>query len=367
MSHNSKTFRERTDERFRKIVEKHPAMRLPAFLGLGALLALYAFASGWKRYALASFLLANILVGSSFAYPVFSEWEGFVSGEVKAEVVPALESTIELAQDEGFDENAVFDEDEEAGEDPDNYDSYSLADILAERETGTEEQPSEAGDDSEALPSEELAEAAVEEAAATVAENVAEAGFFADDWRLLLINKQRPIPDDYEPVLGTIKGYMRCDERIIDDLLLMMQAAQDDGINLVIISPYRDLAYQEQLFNRKIDSYMWRGLSYLEAYKLSAHTVTVPSTSEHEVGLALDITARNYRTLNVGFAETEAGRWLAANSHEFGFIVRYPEGKEYITSIQFEPWHFRYVGREAAKVIYEKGLTLEEFWDKYVQ
>ncbi|MDR0219896.1 MAG: M15 family metallopeptidase [Lachnospiraceae bacterium] len=364
MKHDQKPFREKIDERFRKIVEKYPAMRLPAFLGLGALLLLYTLASGWKRYALASFLLANILVGSSFAYPVFSEWDGFVSGEVVAEVVPAQESTIELAQDDEFDAAEVFVDEEEAEEGLDNYDSYSLADILAEREeTGVGEQADEIEDGLEAQPGEEEAAEVVEELEAAADSPV----FSADDWRLLLINKQRPIPDDYEPVLGTIKGYMKCDERIIDDLLLMMQGAQDDGVNLVIISPYRDLEYQERLFNRKIDSFMRRGYSYLEAYKQSAHTVTVPSTSEHEIGLALDITSRNYRNLSVDFAETEAGRWLAEHSYEYGFIVRYPLGKEYITSIQFEPWHFRYVGKEAAKVIYEKELTLEEFWDKYVQ
>jgi D-alanyl-D-alanine carboxypeptidase len=256
-------------------------------------------------------------------------------------------------------------EEEEAGDGLGDYDSYSLADILAERETeaGVGEQASETEESPVALPGEEEAAEVVEEVGAAADSPV----FSADDWRLLLINKQRPIPDDYEPVLGTIKGYMKCDERIIDDLLLMMQGAQDDGINLAIVSPYRDLAYQERLFNRKIDSYMRHGLSYLEAYKQSAHTVTVPSTSEHEIGLALDITSRSHQSLSVAFAETEEGRWLAEHSYEYGFVVRYPEGKEYITSIQFEPWHFRYVGREAARIIYEKQLTLEEFWDRYVQ
>jgi D-alanyl-D-alanine carboxypeptidase len=190
--------------------------------------------------------------------------------------------------------------------------------------------------------------------------------FSADDWRLVLINKQHPIPDDSEYVLGDITGSMQCDERIIDDLLLMMKDAQNDGVNLVIISPYRDLAHQEMLFNRKIDSYVRIGFSYLEAYKRASQTVTVPGTSEHQVGLAIDITSRDYKSLNAGFADTKAGQWLNEYSYEFGFIIRYPLGKEYITGIEFEPWHFRYVGREAAKIIKEQQLTLEEFWEKYV-
>jgi len=182
-----------------------------------------------------------------------------------------------------------------------------------------------------------------------------------DDWRLLLINKQHPIPDGYEFNLGTIKGNMKCDERIIDDLLLMLQGAKEDGVNLVICSPYRDMNRQEVLFNRKIGLYMKKGMSYMEAYKTTAQAVTVPGASEHQIGLALDIICDSYSQLNEGFGDTEAGKWLAEHSCEYGFILRYPKGKEYITSIEYEPWHFRYVGKEAAMEITAKGITLEEY------
>lgn len=182
-----------------------------------------------------------------------------------------------------------------------------------------------------------------------------------DDWRLLLINKQHPIPDGYEFTLGTIKGNMKCDERIIDDLLQMLQGAKKDGVNLVICSPYRDMNRQEVLFNRKIELYMKKGMSYMEAYKTTAQAVTVPGASEHQIGLALDIICDSYAQLNSGFGDTEAGKWLAEHSCEYGFILRYPKGKEYITSIEYEPWHFRYVGKEAAMEITKKGITLEEF------
>ncbi len=182
-----------------------------------------------------------------------------------------------------------------------------------------------------------------------------------DDWRLLLINKQHPVPESYEFKLGTIKGNMKCDERIIDDLLQMLQAAKSDDVNLVICSPYRDMNRQEILFNRKIAAYMKKGMSYMAAYKTTAQTVTVPGASEHQIGLALDIICDSYSSLDAGFGDTKAGIWLNEHSCEYGFILRYPKGKEYITSIEYEPWHFRYVGKEAAIEITEKGITLEEF------
>ncbi|MDL2301241.1 M15 family metallopeptidase [Lachnospiraceae bacterium OttesenSCG-928-D06] len=187
--------------------------------------------------------------------------------------------------------------------------------------------------------------------------------FTRDDWRLILINKQHPIPEDYTFTLGTITGSMKCDERIIDDLLAMLQGAKNDGVQLIICSPYRDMERQVTLFNRKINRYMNMGMSYMDAYKLSSQSVTVPGASEHQIGLALDIVTDYYTSLEVGFGETEAGIWLEENCAEYGFILRYPEGKEYITGIQYEPWHFRYVGVDAARVIMESGITLEEFWE----
>ena len=156
---------------------------------------------------------------------------------------------------------------------------------------------------------------------------------------------------------------MQCDERIIDDLLDMLQEAEEDGVTLAICSPYRDLEYQQMLFNRKVKRYMNMGMSYMEAYQLSSQAVTVPGASEHQIGLALDIVTDTYVSLDEGFAETPAGKWLAENSYKYGFILRYPKGKEDITGIEYEPWHFRYVGIDAATVITEKGITLEEFWE----
>ena len=185
--------------------------------------------------------------------------------------------------------------------------------------------------------------------------------FSKDDWKLLLVNKQHTIPEDYEFTLGTIKGSMRCDERIIEPLTQMFAAAKEDGVNLVVCSPYRDMARQEYLFERKIKSYLRTGMSYMDAYKRASITVTVPGASEHQVGLAVDIISDTYTSLDEGFANTPAGQWLNEHSWEYGFILRYPLGKEEITGIQYEPWHFRYVGVDAAEIITKEGMTLEEF------
>ena len=185
--------------------------------------------------------------------------------------------------------------------------------------------------------------------------------FSKDDWKLLLINKQHTIPEDYEFTLGIIKGSMRCDERIIEPLTQMFAAAKEDNVNLIVCSPYRDMARQEYLFERKVKNYIKTGMSYMEAYKMASITVTVPGASEHQVGLAVDIFSDTYTSLDEGFADTQAGMWLKEHSWEYGFILRYPLGKEEITGIQYEPWHFRYVGVDAAKVITEEKITLEEF------
>jgi D-alanyl-D-alanine carboxypeptidase len=149
----------------------------------------------------------------------------------------------------------------------------------------------------------------------------------------------------------------------------MLKQAKNDGISLEICSPYRTHVHQVELFEKKINRFMNRGYSYLEAYRLSSQAVTVPGSSEHEIGLALDIYAPDYKQLNAGFGDTDEGKWLAAHCAEYGFILRYPLGKEEITGIEFEPWHFRYVGREAAVYIMENHLSLEEFteeWQAYL-
>lgn len=193
-----------------------------------------------------------------------------------------------------------------------------------------------------------------------------EFSFEAGDWRYILVNKQHPIPEDYTFELATIKGSMQCDSRILEDLIRMLQAAKEDGVSLSICSPYRDMEKQIKLFDRKINQYMSRGYSYLDAYKLASQLVTVPGTSEHQLGLSIDFLSNNYRTLDYGFGKCAAGKWLFEHGYEYGFILRYPKDKETVTGIDYEPWHYRYVGVEAATVIMQNGLTLEEFVEDYL-
>ena len=284
----------------------------------------------------------------SFSFAVFAERTGFISAQetysaiVEDSDIALAEQPVDPQNQMILEEGAVASECE-TEEDPEDVIAYSLDDLLANREGETYQPPSV---DMEITGEEQE--------------------FDSSDWRLVLINKQHPIPEEYDFTLGTFTAGMRCDERIIEDLLLMMQAAKDDGVNLEVCSPYRGDNRQEYLFNKKIKNYMGQGMSYMEAYKIASQIVTVPGASEHQVGLALDIWSDTYKSLDKGFEDTEAGKWLAEHSCEYGFILRYPEGKEYITSIEYEPWHFRYVGREAAMIMKQENICLEEFWDKYL-
>lgn len=364
-----RSFYEKAKSFFINMGKHHKFLRVVAIIGLAASMLTHRvclyFKTGMKRFACTAFVLLCFMVGNSFAYPVFQEETGFISGEEKeTEVVAIGDSDISLADERQveYENLKVLDDDDVVDgysdrqfHDMENVDKYFLDEILEEKESTGSESP-------ETLKQEETG--AEQKILTTEAPQ-----FDAEDWRLVLINKQHPIPEDYSFSLGmikTIKGDMECDERIIEDLLQMMQAASEDGVTLAICSPYRDLSYQEYLFNRKIRAYMKKGMSYMEAYSKSSQAVTVPGASEHQIGLAIDIISDTYLTLDEGFAETSAGIWLSQHCAEYGFILRYPKGKEAITSIEFEPWHFRYVGKDAAEVIMDEGLCLEEFWDKYL-
>lgn len=181
------------------------------------------------------------------------------------------------------------------------------------------------------------------------------------DWRLILVNKQNPVPEGYDAKLGNINGSQMADERILEDIKKLLDAAQDDNVNLMICSAYRSYDRQVTLFNNKMNKLMNKGLSYMEAYTVGSMSVTVPGTSEHQLGLALDILTSDYIEMDDGFGDTQAGIWLRDNAPDYGFILRYPKGKEDITGIIYEPWHFRYVGIDYAREITSLGVTLEEY------
>lgn len=182
-----------------------------------------------------------------------------------------------------------------------------------------------------------------------------------EDWNLILVNKTHPIPDDYEVELKSIGSGHQIDARAYDDFKAMIQASKADGVTIYVTSSYRDLNKQITLYEKKTDSYIRQGYSLEDAKEKAGQVVAVPRTSEHHLGLALDLVSSEYRKLDEKQENTKGFRWLKEHSWEYGFILRYPNGSTDITGIIYEPWHFRYVGLKAAKEIYESGVTLEEY------
>lgn len=185
------------------------------------------------------------------------------------------------------------------------------------------------------------------------------------DWNLILINKEHPIDATYSFELKKITGKYSADTRICDAVQEMLEAGKKDGVSLILCSAYRDYNRQVELFNTNVESLMKQGYSYVDSYNKVAESLTIPGSSEHQAGLAVDIVTPRYQMLNDGFGETPAGKWLAENCYKYGFILRYPKGKEDITGITYEPWHFRYVGVEAATQISKENIALEEYLEQY--
>ncbi len=172
-----------------------------------------------------------------------------------------------------------------------------------------------------------------------------------DEWKLLLVNRWNPLPEDYEVVLVDAPGGVQVDSRIYEPLIEMLDAATEAGVGPIVVSGYRTQEKQQQLYDEKISEYVAGGYSREDATARAQQWVSIPGTSEHQTGLAVDINGMIW----------DVYPWLAENSYRYGFILRYPEGKTDITGAQHERWHFRYVGMEAAREIYDRGLCLEEY------
>ena len=149
-----------------------------------------------------------------------------------------------------------------------------------------------------------------------------------------------------------MENNQKFDERAADALRTFMQAARDEGLSVYLSSTYRSYAEQQYLYNRKVSQV---------GEELAKTIVAPPGTSEHQLGLSADITDRYYATKDESLENTELFQWMSAHCAEYGFIVRYPKDKQDVTGIMYEPWHFRYVGVDAATYIMEHGLCLEEF------
>ena len=183
----------------------------------------------------------------------------------------------------------------------------------------------------------------------------------AEDWQLLLVNPWNEMPEDYAVTLKTLPDGMKVDERIYEDLNAMLQACRDAGLRPKICSAYRTMSKQTYLYNNKIARLQKAGYGKAAAQKEAGRWVARPGTSEHQLGLALDIVSSSYQALTKKQEKTAEQKWLMEHCWEYGFILRYPNEKSEITGIGYEPWHYRYVGAEPAGEIMSQGLCLEEY------
>ena len=180
----------------------------------------------------------------------------------------------------------------------------------------------------------------------------------AEKWNLAIINTKYPLPDSYAPTLSNaINGSnIQLDSRVSERYAEMYAAAKLSGCVLTPYSGYHSYALQETNYNRKVNFYVNQGISAEEANQKASAQVLPAGCSEHNAGIAMDIVSASSDFIN-----TKEYKWLCENAHNYGFILRYPEDKTAITGMNFEPWHWRYVGTQAAKEMKEKNQCLEEY------
>lgn len=181
------------------------------------------------------------------------------------------------------------------------------------------------------------------------------------DWELILVNKDNKLPEDYKVEVETVEYTHKIDIRVADALRQMLKDARSEGLHPILASSYRTHETQQTLYKNKVTQYKNMGYAQNIAEEKASFWVAIPGTSEHELGLAVDIVAREYQLLNEEQEKTPVQQWLIENSYKYGFTLRYPTEKKDITKINYEPWHYRYVGVENATFMREKNYCLEEF------
>lgn len=184
-------------------------------------------------------------------------------------------------------------------------------------------------------------------------------------WYLALVNKDHPMEEDCDLELTELEEGYSVDSRIADAAKEMLADAKAAGMKIVICSAYRSVTRQEQIFNDSVKDRLNQGMNYWDAFEDTRLSVAEPGTSEHAMGLALDLVSNQYTELDERQETTKEAQWLTANCHKYGFILRYPPSKTDITGIIYEPWHYRYVGVEDATKIMKLGITLEEYLEEY--
>ena len=180
-------------------------------------------------------------------------------------------------------------------------------------------------------------------------------------WELLLVNAEHPVPAGYSFEQRALPNGLAVDARAYDALTAMLDACRAAGLSPIVCSAYRSPERQQELFSEKVEELLRDGLTVREAEERAAALISRPGHSEHQTGLAVDIVALSYQLLDERQAETAEQRWLSSHCAEYGFVLRYPEGKFAVTGVSFEPWHYRYVGRTAAAEMTARSLTLEVY------
>lgn len=175
-------------------------------------------------------------------------------------------------------------------------------------------------------------------------------------WSLILVNKHNAIPAGYSVELEQLSNGEQIDIRIYHSLQELFDAARADGVYPIVASGYRSTEKQKKFMDEKIGEYEAKGYSTARAQEQAEKWVAIPGTSEHQLGIAVDINADGMHS-----SANEVYEWLDENSYRFGFIRRYPPDKTDITGVSNEPWHYRYVGVEAATEIYRQKICLEEY------
>ena len=184
-----------------------------------------------------------------------------------------------------------------------------------------------------------------------------------NDDLLTLVNYKNKVPDDWQVDLVSLNDQQSVDQRAYQALQKMLEDAKKEGLNIIVCSSYRTYDKQKQLFVNKVSEYLKKGYSYNEAQDKASMWVAKPNTSEHQLGLAVDLVSRDNQRLDKSQEKTEEQRWLMENCQRYGFILRYPSDKSNLTGVNYEPWHYRYVGKEHAKKITRQGICLEEYLD----
>ncbi len=178
---------------------------------------------------------------------------------------------------------------------------------------------------------------------------------------LTLVNPSHRVPEDWAPDLVEIRRGQYVDSRAVDDLTAMLDAARAEGLHPLVYSAYRTQEKQAQLYEKKLGQCLEKGMSQADAEREAGFWVAVPGTSEHQLGLAMDIVSKENQNLDASQEDSPAQQWLMAHCWEYGFILRYRKDKTDVTGIGYEPWHYRYVGRGASQEIRQLDVCLEEY------